>query len=63
MWKATHRVEAAAAEQIAASFKPAPAPKGRSKPAAPKASVEKESSRKACTKPVAATGQISYTQP
>ncbi len=39
-------VEAAAAEQIAASFKPAPAPKAEAKPAAPKASeakVEKKS--------------------
>ena len=35
-------VEAAAAEQIAASFKPAPAPKAEAKPVAPKASAEKK---------------------
>ena len=35
-------VEATAAKQIAASFKPAPAPKAEAKPAAPTASVEKK---------------------
>ena len=45
-------VEAAAAEQIAASFKPAPAPKAETKPAAPKASVEKKAEKPVSTKPV-----------
>ena len=47
-------VEAAAAEQIAASFKPAPAPKAEAKPAAPKASVEKKAEKPASSKPAAA---------
>ncbi|ORO44358.1 translation initiation factor IF-2 [Streptococcus oralis subsp. tigurinus] len=45
-------VEAAAAEQIAASFKSAPAPKAEAKPAAPKASVEKKSEKPASAKSV-----------
>lgn len=45
-------VEAAAAEQIAASFKPA-APKAEAKPATPKASVEKKAEKPASAKPVA----------
>ena len=45
-------VEAAAAEQIAASFKPAPAPKAEAKPAAPKASVEKKAEKPVSAKPV-----------
>ena len=47
-------VEAAAAEQIAASFKPAPAPKAEAKPAAPKASVEKKAEKPVSATPVAA---------
>ena len=47
-------VEAAAAEQIAASFKSAPAPKAEAKPAAPKASVEKKAEKPVSAKPVAA---------
>ena len=47
-------VEAAAAEQIAASFKPAPAPKAEAKPAAPKASVEKKAEKPVSAKPAAA---------
>ena len=45
-------VEAAAAEQIAASFKPAPAPKAETKSAAPKASVEKKAEKPVSAKPV-----------
>ena len=47
-------VEAAAAEQIAASFKSAPAPKAEAKPAAPKASVEKKAEKSVSAKPAAA---------
>ena len=47
-------VEAVAAEQIAASFKPAPAPKAEAKPAAPKASVEKKAEKPVSAKPVVA---------
>lgn len=47
-------VEAAAAEQIAASFKPAPAPKAEVKPATPKASVEKKVEKPASAKPAVA---------
>ncbi len=43
-------VEAAAAEQIAASFKPAPAPKAEAKPVAPKASVEKKAEKSVSAK-------------
>lgn len=45
-------VEAAAAEQIAASFKPAPVPKAEAKPATPKASVEKKAEKPVSAKPV-----------
>lgn len=45
-------VEAAAAEQIAASFKPAPAPKAEANPATPKASVEKKAEKPVSAKPV-----------
>ena len=45
-------VEAAAAEQIAASFKPAPAPKAETKPVAPKASVEKKAEKPVSAKSV-----------
>ena len=44
-------VEAAVAEQIAASFKPAPAPKAEAKPVAAKASVEKKVEKSASAKP------------
>lgn len=47
-------VEAAAAEQIVASFKPAPAPKAEVKPATPKASVEKKVEKPASAKPAVA---------
>ncbi|WP_057489398.1 translation initiation factor IF-2 [Streptococcus oralis] len=47
-------VEAAAAERIAASFKPAPAPKAEAKPATPKASVEKKVEKPASAKPAVA---------
>ena len=46
-------VEAAAAEKIIASFKPA-APKAEAKPAATKASVEKKVEKPASAKPVVA---------
>lgn len=45
-------VEAAAAEQIATSFKSAPAPKAEAKPVAPKVSVEKKAEKLVSTKPV-----------
>ena len=47
-------VEAAAAEQIAASFKSEPAPKAEAKPATPKASVEKKAEKPVAAKPVVA---------
>ena len=45
-------VEAAAAEKIAASFKPAPVPKVEAKPEAPKASVEKKAEKPVSAKSV-----------
>ncbi|RSH95959.1 Translation initiation factor IF-2 [Streptococcus oralis] len=56
-------VEAAAAEQIAASFKPAPAPKAEAKPAAPKASVEKKAEKPASAKPAAAKEESKSATP
>ncbi|MFS9313750.1 translation initiation factor IF-2 [Streptococcus oralis] len=56
-------VEAAAAEQIAASFKPAPAPKAEAKPAAPKASVEKKAEKPVSAKPVAAKEESKSATP
>jgi len=56
-------VEAAAAEQIAASFKPAPAPKAEAKPAAPKASVEKKAEKPASSKPAAAKEESKSATP
>lgn len=56
-------VEAAAAEQIAASFKPAPAPKAEAKPAAPKASVEKKAEKSVSAKPVAAKEESKSATP
>ena len=47
-------VETAVAEQIAASFKSASAPKAEAKPAAPKASVEKKAEKPVSAKPAAA---------
>ena len=56
-------VEAVAAEQIAASFKPAPAPKAEAKPAAPKASVEKKAEKPVSAKPVAAKEESKSATP
>lgn len=47
-------VEAVAAEQIAASFKPTPAPKAEAKPAAPKVSAEKKAEKSESAKPAVA---------
>ena len=55
-------VEATAAEQIAASFKPA-APKAEAKPAAPKASVEKKAEKPASSKPAAAKEESKSATP
>ena len=56
-------VEAAAAEQIAASFKPAPAPKAEAKPATPKASVEKKVEKPASAKPAVAKEESKLATP
>ena len=56
-------VEAAAAEQIAASFKPAPAPKAEAKPVAPKASVEKKAEKPVSAKPAAAKEESKSATP
>ena len=56
-------VEAAAAEQIAASFKSAPAPKEEAKPVAPKASVEKKAEKSVSAKPVAAKEESKSATP
>ena len=55
-------VEAAVAEQIAASFKPA-APKAEAKPAAAKASVEKKAEKPVSAKPVAAKEESKSATP
>ena len=54
---------AAAAEQIAASFKPAPAPKAEAKPVAPKASVEKKAEKPVSAKPVVAKEESKSATP
>ena len=56
-------VEAVAAEQIAASFKPAPAPKAEAKPAAPKASAEKKAEKSEPAKPAVAKEEAKPAEP
>ena len=56
-------VEEAVAAKIAASFKPAAAPKAEAKPAAPKASAEKKAEKSEPAKPVVAKEEAKPAEP
>lgn len=56
-------VEEAVATKIAASFKPAAAPKAEAKPAAPKASVEKKAEKSEPAKPAVAKEEVKPAEP
>lgn len=56
-------VEEAVAAKIAASFKPAAAPKAEAKPAAPKASVEKKAEKSEPAKPAVAKEEAKPAEP
>ena len=56
-------VEEAVAAKIAASFKPAAAPKEEAKPAAPKASAEKKAEKSEPAKPAVAKGESKPAEP
>lgn len=56
-------VEEAVAAKIAASFKPAVAPKAEAKPAAPKASAEKKAEKSEPTKPAVAKEEAKVAEP
>ncbi|MBS5366971.1 MAG: translation initiation factor IF-2, partial [Streptococcus mitis] len=56
-------VEEAVAAKIAASFKPAAAPKEEAKPAAPKASAEKKAEKSESAKPAVAKEEAKPTEP
>ena len=56
-------VEEAVAAKIAASFKPAAAPKAEAKPAAPKASAEKKAEKSEPAKPAVAKEEAKPTEP
>lgn len=56
-------VEEAVAAKIAASFKPAAAPKAEAKPAAPKASVEKKAEKAEPAKPAVAKEVVKAAEP
>ncbi len=56
-------VEEAVAEKIAASFKPAAAPKVEAKPAAPKASAEKKAEKSEPAKPAVAKEEAKAAEP
>ena len=56
-------VEEAVAAKIAASFKPAAAPKAEAKPAAPKASAEKKDEKSEPAKPAVAKEEAKPTEP
>lgn len=56
-------VEEAVAAKIAASFKPAAAPKAEAKPAAPKASAEKKAEKSELAKPAVAKEEAKVAEP
>ena len=56
-------VEEAVAAKIAASFKPAAAPKAEAKPAAPKASAEKKAEKSEPAKPAVAKEEVKPAEP
>ena len=56
-------VEEAVAAKIAASFKPAAAPKAEAKPAAPKASAEKKAEKSELAKPAVAKEEVNPAAP
>ncbi len=56
-------VEEAVAAKIAASFKPAAAPKAEAKPAAPKASAEKKAEKSEPAKPAVAKEEVKAAEP
>ena len=56
-------VEEAVAAKIAASFKPAAAPKSEAKPAAPKASAEKKAEKSEPAKPAVAKEEAKHAEP
>ena len=56
-------VEEAVAAKIAASFKPAAAPKAEAKPAAPKASAEKKAEKSEPAKPAVAKEEAKPAEP
>ena len=56
-------VEEAVAAKIAASFKPAAAPKAEAKPAAPKASAEKKAEKSEPAKPAVAKEEAKHAEP